>query len=1703
MFSDLQIGAQWVGLRDEGESRPERGLQGEKSSLGSGSPRKPRRPVAEVAAEKRSKRQRSERRIKERAEKDRLDNLLTTAVVELSAVTRSSVGEVLVERVERFCPGMFESVTASMGVAVHDSTRAQYHPTVRSWVRVCEDLGVDIFMRGLDEAAQKLVMGCFYTQQSKEGKTVGYSTAPIRKLFVDNDLGRVARLLDDPRVHNVKVNLMLNGVRSSRATRKVDRRLVPVELLWSVIVMYGFRKVEDRSEDKRVYDQMIVLYLMILYGYGVRPGNLLHDSKSKGKHAIRTPAVLARLSTGHSNRPPLAFPIDELHALSTSPRCRMEFLTSVTMTFTTGKNVGSVKTLHKKPLVLEVTRAVGTSFQASLLDLLYAHGMDAGLKSGDILMSVNRNGANKKLRIEDAMTAVHRGAESLGIAPEGVNSTTFRRTCASSLQGLGGDYAKLLGNWSKATPLTYIVNSGPMLSGGDVPSFSFDNTFKTVDVTVQHEFQRSKGSIAENYFDLFQGPIVGTPEPLIAFMQRSGPSEARSAGRREGSPASAKFELGKRRRSEPGVLEVERSARALSDQTSKYSKKRSRGSTEDITIDLKPTDHGAPVGEIITRVDRDRAREQKDSSRETTHRTPDDLLRGASLEASMVEGYVMTDATGLKVVRTSKEVPATLPGWTYRGTREIPGGPVSYEYTCDLEDAIPEGWTVDRKRGTYEPTATLAFLKMTLGDSRLEEAVPFGWRRINKFLGGTALPPGWCYDVVSNDLKRWVYGDGEPMHYAPYEVDPDCTAIDLSGLESGEVIRAMAQRREDWGSPRFEEGGEEKKEPKHHGGSGEDFWHFGHGLTAQSRNELMASEDERVTPTYSDSLAQYPAARADGGEGGETAFYSGNPDQKLNWKKIPLGRAENREFVGYHELGWLADVKPTRKSVSGGYDVLMDNSNYDQAGNFMDPVTLSYGPPTEESQTKSADQSLSLRCFRECPDLVKTLNRSKFVGAAEYLEGSRCTREERLAGAIVKCKTPVEFIDQLLARGQHTFAIDKHQQLCTLPDYHRVWNESKAYGYVSISAEVGPSHQAGFPFPRHRFRASDIDPTNTHMVFQLDLMRRQWLQTPAEDRGTFCSWMRRAIPPEGIDWQKRKLIADVVMRSMRQRNMEGKRATPFPGDHLELREDGSIWDNSKPQAECICPDDCGGRGKDEWWSYAVSYERPKPSLLPVEEALDLIGVSDQRTAVPNPAKNRGRAMVVTRRDDSKADTLKELSRKTPLWSRGTSVSESQHSAHDKVEQEEASDEKSSQPEEEYLEYQGSAGPSSVGSSDVSVRSEEVRNEGPVPGRTRSRHSVKEQKQTALSHREYADWKRRNASHTAQGAPTISEIEYLEAGFDKDLKEEEEGANQEDQPPELLSIGEEADSSDGGWEGEGEVLQILRGTGAFRQESTEQLQLTAFEFHKRGSGRPPYAQQTDEDVVDSPIRGKPFYASCADAYGQNAFVTNDYSRAMVPQRSEYIEYEPYQLGCLAPQGVRAFTYKRDAFAYAREGVDKRWPPPNECVADMGDRPYFVVAGGTHCKKGVAVFPFITLDLCVWKAVTMQPDAIVAIRHSFKEALEFLAESRVNLPEHYVIRAEVHEEEGGDQDAQGVEPSTIATEWRRHPGKTLGRPVQSGHLEDLEATASTTPVEDEDESEGQGNSEGEEDSDGSESSSSAQGSESDESEDNVDGGADVEE
>ena len=77
--------------------------------------------------------------------------------------------------------------------------------------------------------------------------------------------------------------------------------------------------------------------------------------------------------------------------------------------------------------------------------------------------------------------------------------------------------------------------------------------------------------------------------------------------------------------------------------------------------------------------------------------------------------------------------------------------------------------------------------------------------------------------------------------------------------------------------------------------------------------------------------------------------------------------------------------------------------------------------------------------------------------------------------------------------------------------------------------------------------------------------------------------------------------------------------------------------------------------------------------------------------------------------------------------------------------------------------------------------------------------------------------------------------------------------------------------------------------------------------------------------------------------------------------------------------------------------------------------------------------------------------------------------------------------------------------RHPGKTSGRPVQSGHLGDFEATADTTLVEDEDEdeSEGQGNSEGEEDSDGSESSSTAQGSESDGSEDNVDGGADVEE
>ena len=150
-----------------------------------------------------------------------------------------------------------------------------------------------------------------------------------------------------------------------------------------------------------------------------------------------------------------------------------------------------------------------------------------------------------------------------------------------------------------------------------------------------------------------------------------------------------------------------------------------------------------------------------------------------------------------------------------------------------------------------------------------------------------------------------------------------------------------------------------------------------------------------------------------------------------------------------------------------------------------------------------------------------------------------------------------------------------------------------------------------------------------------------------------------------------------------------------------------------------------------------------------------------------------------------------------------------------------------------------------------------------------------------------------------------------------------------------------------------MLQILRGTGAFPEESTEQLQLTAFEFHKRGSGRPPYAQQTDEDVVDSPMRGKSFYASYADAYGQNAFMTNVYNRAMVPQRSEYVGYEPYQPGFLAPQGVRVFTYKGDAFAYARGGVDGRWPLPNECVTNMGDRPYFVVAEGTHCKKEVTV------------------------------------------------------------------------------------------------------------------------------------------------------
>ena len=33
-------------------------------------------------------------------------------------------------------------------------------------------------------------------------------------------------------------------------------------------------------------------------------------------------------------------------------------------------------------------------------------------------------------------------------------------------------------------------------------------------------------------------------------------------------------------------------------------------------------------------------------------------------------------------------------------------------------------------------------------------------------------------------------------------------------------------------------------------------------------------------------------------------------------------------------------------------------------------------------------QSLSLRHFRECPDLVKSLNVSKFVGEAEHLDGT-------------------------------------------------------------------------------------------------------------------------------------------------------------------------------------------------------------------------------------------------------------------------------------------------------------------------------------------------------------------------------------------------------------------------------------------------------------------------------------------------------------------------------------------------------------------------------------------------------------------------------------------------------------------------------------------------------------------------------------------
>ena len=367
-----------------------------------------------------------------------------------------------------------------------------------------------------------MVLGCFYSHQKINGRTVEYCTAPIRKLMIDNDQVELSKLLDESRVRNARTNTLLVAARSGRATRSQEKRLIPVELVWGVILMYGFRENDERSRDQRVYEQLIVLCVLLIYGYGIRPGNLLYDSKAKGEHTLRARMMILSFSSGEPNRPPLAYRAHEVRSVSPHQRCCMHNVSTVLLAFESGKNVGSVRTAKKKPLKILLTNHGGT-FQGTICEYLYAHLMEGDLAAEDFVTSLRRQGEQKQLRMEDVVSALWSVCDFFGMSRKGVTATAFRSTCFSILMKLGEDHSVAIGNWSTrqgAVPRTYLQPLMSVKCAGDLPGISFAAAYSTILLEDQRGVEKLRGYAAANPFEGPGGEFYADPEPLIVYSQR-------------------------------------------------------------------------------------------------------------------------------------------------------------------------------------------------------------------------------------------------------------------------------------------------------------------------------------------------------------------------------------------------------------------------------------------------------------------------------------------------------------------------------------------------------------------------------------------------------------------------------------------------------------------------------------------------------------------------------------------------------------------------------------------------------------------------------------------------------------------------------------------------------------------------------------------------------------------------------------------------------------------------------------------------------------------------------------------------------------------------------------------------------------------------------------------------------------------------------